>query len=132
MQIITLLFTFILSSLFFFFVINIKWFTKTFRDITKDESGYTKLIQISLIILLSSLFVIIIIYYLFNPIQVDRIDIILTVIVGWLGAIIGNFFGEKSMKNLEDKRKINIEKLLNEINNKDLMLERTEPILKKI
>ena len=69
------------------------------------------MVQIFLIVLLSGIFVLIFFYYVFNESQVDRIDIFLTVIVGWLGAIIGKFFGEKAMGNLEVKRKIHTEKV---------------------
>lgn len=122
-----LFFSFTLFSL----LINLKWCVKTIRDIAKDQIGYTKFIQICLVCLLSSIFLIIIFYYILNPSKVDRIDIILTVIVGWLGAVIGSFFGEKAMVALEDKRKINVSNLLIEMNNKDIIIEELSNILKK-
>ncbi len=57
-----------------------------------------------MVAILTMLFITIIIYYLLHPSQVDRVDVILTVIVGWLGAIIGSFFGERSMESLEEER----------------------------
>ena len=48
----------------------------------------------------------ILIYYIIKPSSVDKVDVILTVIVGWLGLIIGGFFGEKAMESLEVERKV--------------------------
>lgn len=93
-------------------MINLKWCVKTIREIASPENqgGYTKLIQISLILLLCTIFVIIFFYYLFDKGMVNKIDIILTVIVGWLGAIIGRFFGERAMETLEEKRQLSAKK----------------------
>ena len=131
MSTIILILILIFALVLFSFLINMKWLMKTLREIAKDECGYTKLIQISLIALLIITFLTIIIYYLFHPSQVDRIDIILTVVVGWLGAIIGNFFGEKAMGNLEDKRDINVISLHDEIRHKDIIMRNMEELLKK-
>jgi len=97
----------LISFILFFFLINLKWAVKTIRSICSpaNHGGYTKLIQLFLVGILSSMFVLIFFYYLLNHETVDRIDIFLTVIVGWLGAIIGRFFGERAMENLDNDRK---------------------------
>ncbi len=61
----------------FFFLIYFKWVIKTIREIASYENrgGYTKLIQIGIIFFLSSIFICIMLYYIKNPEQVDRISI---------------------------------------------------------
>jgi len=105
---------------------------KTVRDIARDEAGYTKLLQMFIVSLLSFVFLSVIVYYFLNPGLVDRIDIVLTVVVGWLGAIIGNFFGEKAMAHLEDKRRISISRLINKISERELLTRDAESIIRKI
>src|SRR3989344_5433282 len=131
MSTLMLLFMLLLSSLFFLMLINIKWFVATIRDIARDENGYTKLIQVSLTGLLCSIFLAVIIYYFINPGTVDRVDVILTVVVGWLGAIVGGFFSDKAMNNLEDKRRANVAQLHEQIMHRDkIILELMEELKK--
>ncbi len=101
---IIILYIVILSS--FFLLIYLKWIVKTIREIASYENkgGYTKLIQIGIIIFLISIFIFIVLSYFKNPEQIDRMSIILTVIVGWLGAVIGRFFGENAMEGLTAQR----------------------------
>ena len=61
----------------------------------------------------------------------DRIDIFLTVIVGWLGAIIGKFFGERAMENLDINRRNYVKKVNDIIDKYDLLLNQTIANLKK-
>ena len=51
------------------------------------------------------IFTAVFIYYLINDIEANKIDVIFTVIVGWLGLIIGAFFGEKFMEGLTKEEK---------------------------
>ncbi|HIG93415.1 TPA: hypothetical protein HA242_01410 [Candidatus Woesearchaeota archaeon] len=46
----------------------------------------------------------------------------MTVIVGWLGAIIGSFFGEKSMENLTTEQRGTVKSLIRELKSKDSIL----------
>ena len=46
----------------------------------------------------------------------------MTVIVGWLGAIIGSFFGEKSMENLTTEQRRTVKSLIRELKSKDSIL----------
>lgn len=119
-----MLFVLICGIIIFFFLINLKWCVYRIRDICNNSIGYTKFIQLLLIGLLSSLFVLIFLYYLTNEGKVDRIDIFMTVIVGWLGAIIGSFFGEKSMENLTTQRKESVNSLLDKLKMKDYIINR--------
>ena len=84
-----------------------------------------------IVVILIILFVLIFFYYLINESQVDRIDIFLTVIVGWLGAIIGKFFGERAMENLDIDRKNYARKVNNIIDKYDSLLNQTITNLKK-
>ena len=99
------------------FIFNFKWCINCIRDIAspKNHGGYTKLVQILFIVMLISVFILIVVYYFYSNSKVDKIDVILTVVVGWLGLIIGSFFGEKSMEQLNESRKVNTEKLVNKI-----------------
>ncbi len=119
-----LLFILISGIILFFFFLNLKWCVNKIRDICNNPIGYTKFVQLLLIVLLSALFLFIFLYYLTNKGQVDRIDIFMTVIVGWLGAIIGSFFGEKSMGNLTTQKRENVNLLISKLKLKDFIIER--------
>lgn len=108
-MLILLYFAVIITS---FFLFKFEWIIRTIRDIasSQNQGGYTKLMQIGMIIFLVSIFTAVVIYFFFNPEEVNGINIILTVVVGWLGAIIGQFFGEKTMENLDVKRQIEVTK----------------------
>jgi len=133
MYTITLILITIFALIIFFLLINLKWCVKTLREIAspRNQGGYTKLVQIILITLLCSVFVVILIHYLLNPGQVDRVDLVLTVIVGWLGAIIGRFFGERAMENLEERRRLYATKLNLKLDQYQNFIESIFPELKK-
>tara|TARA_Y100000310_G_scaffold237306_1_gene240592 strand:+ start:1755 stop:2159 length:405 start_codon:yes stop_codon:yes gene_type:complete len=133
MYIISLSLILIFAFITFFFLINLKWCVETIRNISspRNRGGYTKLIQMGLIALLAGLFTIISFYYLLNGGTVDRVDIILTVVVGWLGAIIGKFFGERAMENLDDERKNYAEKMNLVLDKYEHFLDQAFPELKK-
>jgi len=87
-----------------------------FKEIFKPEN-YIKFIQFILIAVLLFVFIAIFIYFWINEIEVNKMDVIFTVIVGWLGLIIGAFFGQKFMEDLtEQKRKISGKEMLYELN----------------
>lgn len=127
-----MLFVLIWGITTFFFLINLKWCVNRIRDICSNSVGYTKFIQLLLICLLGSLFVIIFLYYLINEGTVDRIDIFMTVIVGWLGAIIGSFFGERSMEHLTTQQKENVNSLIDKLKFKDQIISRMTEKLEKL
>lgn len=89
------------------------------------------MVQVSLTGLLCLVFVAVIVYYFLNPGTVDRVDVILTVVVGWLGAIVGSFFSDKAMNNLEDKRKISVSRLFEQIRERDELISEMAEKLKK-
>ena len=113
-------------------LINIRWFVATIRDIARDECGYTKLVQAGLIGLLCLIFLSIIVYYFLSPGTVDRVDVTLIVVVGWLGAIVGGFFGDKAMTNLDDKRKINVSQLFEQIRQRDELINEMNVMLEEL
>lgn len=112
MSIITLLIANLVLVLLIFFLVKFEWCIKTIREIchSGNEGGYTKFIQITLTGILIIIFLTITVYYIINPSKVDKIDIILTVTVGWLGAIVSTFFGERSMKHISTKQQQGIKK----------------------
>ncbi len=132
MDYLIMLFVLIWGITTFFFLINLKWCVNRIRDICSNSVGYTKFIQLLLICLLGSLFVIIFLYYLINEGTVDRIDIFMTVIVGWLGAIIGSFFGERSMEHLTTQQKENVNSLIDKLKFKDQIISRMTEKLEKL
>ena len=77
-----------------------KWFFLQVRDIAKDAGGFIKFGQITFILLSWGVFIVILIYYMVHPGEVDNINILLTIIVGFLGTIIGLFFSERSLEDL--------------------------------
>ena len=99
MELLIIILLYILVFLLFSFLFNFKWIIITLRSISRSQNqgGYIKLIQISIISLLIGSFILIMVHYLLNPIQIDRINIIFTVVVGWLGAVIGRDFLEKGL-----------------------------------
>lgn len=119
-----LLYIIVIGLLIYFFV-HFKWCIETLRTIadSKNPGGYTKLIQIGFLIVLIIIFIAILIYYFWTPGRVDRIDVVFTVVVGWLGLVLGRFFGDTAMKNLEEKQEIKSEKSY-------LMMEKTKEFLK--
>ena len=63
----------------------------------ENKGGYARLIQFILIMWLIILFIFICIYYWRHTESVSTMGVILTVLVGWMGMIIGRFFGERIM-----------------------------------
>ena len=77
-----------------------KWLIEQLRDICKNISGYVILGQILFVFLSWGIFLIIFIYYLFNPENVGVLNIFLTIIVGFLGTMIGIFFSDRAFDKI--------------------------------
>ena len=124
----------IISFILFVIIVNFKWLVKTLRDISRleNQGGYTKLVQLGIVFCLFAIFIAIVFYFFFNPEKVDGINIILTVIVGWLGAIIGQFFGEKTMDNLDIKRREGATKANKVIEHQTRTIERYENMINNL
>ena len=132
---IVLLYLIVIASFIIFLIIaNLRWLVKTLRDIsrTENQGGYTKLVQLGIMFCLFAIFIAIVIYFFFNPDQVNGVNIILTVVVGWLGAIIGQFFGEKTMENLDTKRREGVKKDNKVMENKAKTIERYEIMINNL
>lgn len=102
---------------YIFLLRNVAWIVRTIRKIASygNIGGYTKLVQLWFVLLLTALFAGIVLYYILVPEKVSRIDVILTVVVGWLGLIIGRFFGEEAMQKLDIKKEENIKEVISTI-----------------
>ena len=60
-------------------------------------------------------FLVITAYYLTNVMPVNSVDLVFAVVVGWLGLIIGRFFGEAVMETLNQSRKLSNENMTNKM-----------------
>ena len=91
-----------------------RWFFNEVRDICKKISGYMIFGQLVFILLSWGVFLTIFVYYLIKGGKVEVLNVFLTVIVGFLGTIIGVFFSEKAfekiIKDLEERYRDNREK----------------------
>ena len=102
--------------LLFFIIISIN--SKGFlKEIFKSEN-YVKFIQFIFIVVLLFVFVATFVYFWINEIEVNNMAVIFTVIVGWLGLIIGAFFGEKFMDDLKIKKDWGVKRTLFPLMNK--------------
>ena len=72
------------------------------REIFKSEN-YVKFIQLVLVGVLLIVFLSMLIYFWLNDAETTKMDVIFTVVVGWLGLIIGAFFGQKFMEGLTEE-----------------------------
>jgi len=76
----------------------LKEIVETIRDICYRRGGYARFIQIIIITFLFIIFFIVVLYFLIYNEKVTTMGVILTVLVGWIGMIIGRFFGERAME----------------------------------
>lgn len=109
-----------------FLMFKFEWCIGQIRSICKEFDGFIKLIQTLFILSCWGIFFIILLYYLiFNPNkEVPILEIFLTVIIGFLGTIIGLFFSNDALEELRDKyqhkisdEKITLLKIRNELSN---------------
>jgi len=98
----------ILVILFFMF----KWFFGQVREICREPEGFIKFGQVTFIVLSWSCFLVILVYYMIIKTQVNALDIILTVVVGFLGTIIGMFFSKEALESLKSKVERRSKKIL--------------------
>ncbi|MDP7458482.1 MAG: hypothetical protein QGH47_07185 [Candidatus Woesearchaeota archaeon] len=117
----------------FIILINLRWIIITLRKIAdnRNPGGYFKLMQTWLIIIISAIFCIIAGHYIFFPGTVDKIDLILTVIVGWLGMIMGRFFGESAMESLLRNQKMEYLKIKEDGSKMINLSEKLLPLIDK-
>jgi len=80
-----------------------KWFFNQVRKIARDPRGFIKFGQITFILLSWSVLILILFYYIFVPEDVNAVAIILTVVIGFLGTILGLFFSEKALERLTER-----------------------------
>tara|TARA_Y100000310_G_C20539578_1_gene742539 strand:+ start:219 stop:662 length:444 start_codon:yes stop_codon:yes gene_type:complete len=79
-----------------------KWFFGQVREICKEPEGIIKFGQISFILLSWSCFLFILIYFAIKPEEeVHVLNIFLTIVVGFLGTILGLFFSREAIEDLK-------------------------------
>ncbi len=83
------------------------WVFKEIRDICKNFEGFIKFTQITFMLFSWIIFTSIFGFYLFyNPNEkVSILNIFLTIIVGFLGTMIGLFFSNEALNELKRKLK---------------------------
>ncbi|MEK6949558.1 MAG: hypothetical protein AABX34_05010 [Nanoarchaeota archaeon] len=87
----------VLIVLFFMF----KWFFKQVRSIAREPEGFIKFGQTAFILLSWSVFFILLFYYIFNPYSINVLNVFLTIVVGFLGTILGLFFSREMIEKLK-------------------------------
>jgi len=95
------------------------------REIFKQDN-YIKFIQFIFIIVLLFVFIASFIYFWVNQTEVDKMDVIFTVIVGWIGLIIGAFFGQKFMEGLSENQETSSKEMLETLEDYVELLEENE------
>ena len=99
----------VLLIVFCFFAF--KWMFKQIRDVCQKTSGYLIFVQLVFVFVSCGVFLATFFYYLIfgQNSQVDAITIFLTVVVGFMGTIMGVFFSEKTIgktiKDLEERNR---------------------------
>lgn len=101
----------IIILLFIFGFFAFKWFLEQIREICQRTSGYLIFVQLIFVFVSCSVFLVTFFYYLIfsHSSQVDTINIFLTVVVGFMGTIMGVFFSErtieKTIRDLEGRNR---------------------------
>jgi len=78
-----------------------KWFFNQVRDICKEPEGIIKFGQITFIVLSWGCFIFILIYFIIKPEETSVLHIFLTIVVGFLGTMLGLFFSREIIEKLK-------------------------------
>lgn len=100
----TLIITDIVLALILFSIM-FKWAIKEIRDIARDLEGLIKFTQVIFMLGSWSIFFLTFVFYLFfrNDELTSTLNIFLTIIVGFLGTMMGLFFSSEALNNLRRK-----------------------------
>ena len=101
----------VLTVLFFMF----KWFFKQVRSIARESEGFIKFGQTTFILLSWSVFSILLFYYIFNPYSINVLNVFLTIVVGFLGTILGLFFSREMIEKLKGTVESGKKRILDQI-----------------
>lgn len=94
------------SECFFEAIIEvITYLPKQIREICEKPAGYLKLAQLLIILFALGGFILLLLYTLFFNNEFINPDIFMTVIVGLIGTIVGMFFSESAMHQIEQEKK---------------------------
>lgn len=83
-----------------FFIIRYDWILKQIKDICKEPEGYIKLLQTSFFVLIATSFTVLLLYFIIKPELTNKLDVFLTITVGFLGTMIGFFFSDRAMEKI--------------------------------
>jgi len=118
--------------LFILLFLIFKLVIKEIRSICETVKGYIKFGQLSFLILSIMIFLIIFLRSIFYPEFVSKTDVFLTIVVGFLGTMLGYFFKESTLDILEAQRKGASLKWLNQIELMEKVINKQKIIIHKI
>jgi len=95
----------VISLFLIILLITFKWLIKEIREVCYELLGYVKLNQLILTGVTVLIFLAIFVNTWLYPTKVEKIDLFLTVIVGFLGTMIGYFFKEGMLERIEKERR---------------------------
>ena len=119
----------VINSIIFLIVLFLvfRWFFEEVRDICKRPEGIIKFVQIAFILLSWGCFLFILAYFAIKPEETNVLHIFLTIIVGFLGSILGIFFSRDALDRLEKKVKTRGTNMFNQTE----FLEEVEQLIKE-
>lgn len=123
MELVTLMLLAVFLITWIFFLRRFEWTIKEIRSICERPSGYIKLAQLLFLMMVTVSFVALLVYYFFYNEQTSKLDVFLTIIVGFMGTIVGFFFKDSALDKLDPKIKDAAKK-------SERLLEKAERILK--
>lgn len=101
--------------LLIYVLFNFKYLCNELRDICAEPSGYFKYGQMIFLGFTTFSFLILMFYNIFNEKIVSSLDIFLNITVGFLGTILGMFYGSKGIKYASESRKETLLKKAKEV-----------------
>jgi len=93
-------------SLLIFSLLKLEWLIKELRDICLRPQGFFKLGQLTFIFFSWGSFLSILVYYAIKETQINALNIFLTIVVGFLGTIMGVLFSQEVIKKIYESRVI--------------------------
>ena len=107
-----------------------KWFFGQVREICEKAGGFLIFGQITFLLLSWGCFVLIMIIFIFNQDKsMNPLSLFLTIVVGFLGTIIGTIYSEQAIRKIYESRLTNKDKRIKDYNK---WLIETKSLLKEV
>ncbi len=81
-----------------------KWFLTQVREICDKPGGFLIFGQISFLLLSWGCLILILVFFMYYDTKVSALNIVLTIVVGFLGTMIGATFSEAAIKKIYESR----------------------------